>query len=245
MKKILLIAIAFNIFFLYGCSNENNNKTAHHEKGKKIAKVYESDNEYLTQIALMRGHLHVGIELYKNGYIDNAKMHMKHPKSELYSDIIPTFKAKNSEGFTVELENLASAVEGEEDFKFISSKYKNLSDAIAINENYINDSSRLLAERIILVRSLLEIAADEYAVGIVNGKVENKFEYQDALGFTIVAKNILKKTATQSKEEEIKKNKVLEIIENLSDLWPSLVPTGIVDGDAKIILDAVAKINLV
>ena len=124
MKKILLIGIAFNIFFLYGCSNENNNKIAHHEKGQKIAKVYESDNEYLTQIALMRGHLHVGIELYKNGYIDNAKRHMKHPKSELYSDIIPTFKAKNSEGFTVELENLASAVEGEEDFKFISSKMR-------------------------------------------------------------------------------------------------------------------------
>ena len=245
MKKILLICIAFNIFFLHGCSNENNHKTAHHEKGQKVAKVYESDNEYLTQIALMRGHLYVGIELYKNGYVENAKRHMKHPKSELYSDIVPTFKAKNSKGFTVELESLASAVEGEEDFKFISSKYKNLSDAIAINENYIEDSSKSLIERIILVRSLLEIAADEYAVGIVNGEVENKFEYQDALGFTIVAKNILKNTTTQSKDEEIKKNKVLKIIENLSDLWPSLVPTGIVDGDAKIILDAIAKINLV
>jgi len=245
MKKILLICIAFNIFFLYGCSNENNHKTAHHEKGKKIAKVYESDNEYLTQIALMRGHLYVGIELYKNGYVENAKRHMKHPKSELYSDIIPTFKAKNSKGFTVELENLAFAVEEEKDFKFISSRYKNLSDAIAINENYIDDSSRSIFARIILVRSLLEIAADEYAVGIVNGRVENKFEYQDALGFTIIAKKILERTTTQSKEEEIKKNKVLEIIENLSVLWPSLVPAGIVDGDAKIIRDAITEINSV
>ena len=245
MKKILLICLAFNIFFLYGCSNENNHKAAHYEKGQKVAKVYESDNEYLTQIALMRGHLYVGIELYKNGYIDNAKRHMKHPKSELYSDIIPTFKAKNSKGFTVELENLATAVEGEKDFIFISSKYKNLSDAITVNENYIEDSSKSLTKRIILVRSLLKIAADEYAVGIVNGEVKNKFEYQDALGFTIVAENILKNTTTQSKDEEIKKNKVLKIIENLFDLWPSLVPTGIVDGDAKIILDAVAKINLV
>ena len=123
MKKILLICITFNIFFLYGCSNENNHKSVDHDKSQKIAKVYESDNEYLTQIALMRGHLYVGIELYKNGYVDNAKRHMKHPRSELYSDIIPTFKAKNSKGFTVELESLASAVEGEEDFKFISSKY--------------------------------------------------------------------------------------------------------------------------
>ena len=34
-------------------------------------------------------------------------------------------------------------------------------------------------------------------------------------------------------------------MENLSNLWPSLVPTGIIDGDAKIIYDAVAEINLI
>ena len=245
MKKILLICIAFNIFVLNGCLNEDNHEGHNHSGDKKIVKVYESDNEYLTQIALMRGHLHVGIELYKNGYLDNAKKHMKHPKSELYSDIIPTFKSKKTAGFAVELEDLASAVEGEKDFKFISSKYQNLSDAIAVNENYIDDSSRLLNKRIILVSSLLKVAADEYAIGIVDGNVENKFEYQDALGFTTVAKNILKNTTTYNEEEEIKKNKVLEIIENLSNLWPSLVPTGIIDGDAKIIYDAVAKINSV
>ena len=37
----------------------------------------------------------------------------------------------------------------------------------------------------------------------------------------------------------------LVIMENLSNLWPSLVPTGIIDGDAKIIYDAVAEINLI
>ena len=46
-------------------------------------------------------------------------------------------------------------------------------------------------------------------------------------------------------KEEIKKKKVIEIMENLSNLWPSLVPTGIIDGDAKIIYDAVAEINLI
>lgn len=245
MKKLLLIFITFNIFVLNGCSDESTHNSSHHDGAEKIAKVYESDNEYLTQIALMRGHLHVGIELYKNGYLDNAKKHMKHPKSELYSDIIPTFESKKSTGFATELEDLASAVEGEKDFKFISSKYKNLSDAMAVNENYIDDSSKLINKRIVLVSSLLEIAAEEYAIGIVNGNVKNKFEYQDALGFTIIAKNILKKTVTYSEEEEIKKKKVIEIIENLSNLWPSLVPTGIIDGDAKIIYDAVAEINLV
>lgn len=245
MKKLLLIFIIFNIFILNGCSDESTHESSHHDGVEKIAKVYESDNEYLTQIALMRGHLYVGIELYKNGYLDNAKKHMKHPKSELYSDIIPTFESKKSTGFAIELQDLAAAVEGEKDFKFISSKYQNLSDAIAINEDYIDDSSKLINKRIVLVSSLLEIAAEEYAIGIVNGNVENKFEYQDALGFTIIAKNILKETATYNEEEEIKKKKVLEIIENLSNLWPSLVPTGIIDGDAKIIFNALVEINSV
>jgi hypothetical protein len=248
MKKLLSICIAFNIFILNGCLSENNHEGHNHEghnhgQDKEIAKVYGSDNEYLTQIALMRGHLYVGIELYKNGYLDNAKRHMKHPKSELYSDIIPTFKSKKSAGFAVELADLASAVEGEKDFAFISSRYQNLADAMATNENYIDESTKLLSKRMILVSSLLTVAADEYAIGIVNGNIENKFEYQDALGFTIVAKSILTGTVTYSEEEEIKKNKVLKIIENLSNLWPSLVPTGIIDGDAKIIYDAVAEIN--
>ena len=243
MKKLLLIFFTFNLFIFNGCSNEQNHNGHDHDGDKKIAKVYESDNEYLTQIALMRGHLYVGIELYKNGYLDNAKRHMKHPKSELYSDIIPTFESKKSEGFAVELENLASAVEGEKNFEFISSKYEELSKAMAINENFIDDSTKLLGKRIMLINSILTIAADEYAIGIVNGVVENKYEYQDALGFTKVAKKILKQSITQNEEEEIKKNKVLGIIEDLSYLWPSLVPTELVDGDAKIIYEAVDKIN--
>ena len=36
------------------------------------------------------------MELYKNEYFENAKRHMKHPKSELYAGLIPTFEAKNA-----------------------------------------------------------------------------------------------------------------------------------------------------
>jgi hypothetical protein len=243
MKKIFLIFLILNILFLHGCSDENNHMQPYDKGDVKVAKVYDSDNIYLTQIGLMRGHLYVGIELYKNGYLDNAKKHMKHPKHELYADIIPTFTAKGSSGFASELEELALAVEDERDFNLISLKYKNLTDAITINESYINKSSESINERIALVRSLLEIAAEEYALGIVNGDVENRFEYQDALGFTVIAKNILEKSVTQNKEEETKKNKALVILDSLFTLWPSLVPTGKIDGDARVILNAVTRIN--
>ena len=90
---------------------------------------------------------------------------------------------------------------------------------------------------------MLEIAAEEYAIGIVDGNIENKFEYQDALGFTTVAKNILKDSEVLSPSEEVKRNEITDIIESLSSLWPSLVPTEKISGDAVKILSAISEID--
>tara|TARA_B110000967_G_scaffold206198_1_gene252356 strand:+ start:2477 stop:3061 length:585 start_codon:yes stop_codon:yes gene_type:complete len=192
---------------------------------------------------LVRGHLHVGIELYKSEYFENAKRHMKHPKSELYSALIPTFEAKKAKGFATELANLALSVESNEDFKIISKKYEILLNAISQNEKIVSDENNTFNEKISLANALLEIAAEEYAIGIINGNVENKFEYQDALGFTTIAKNILEETNSLNSLQVSKKNKALGIINDLSSLWPSLVPTGKIKGDAKKILEAINNIK--
>jgi len=192
---------------------------------------------------LVRGHLHVGIELYKSEYFDNAKRHMKHPKSELYSALIPTFEAKKAIGFAVELANLALSVESNEDFEIVSKNYEILLNVISQNEKIVGTENNAFTEKILLVNALLEIAAEEYAIGIVDGNVENKYEYQDALGFTKVAKNILEETEPLTSLQAAKKDKALEIINNLSSLWPLLVPTEKINGDAEQILIAISKIN--
>ena len=191
----------------------------------------------------MKGHLWVGIELYKAKHIENAKRHMKHPKSELYGDIIPTFEAKGTAGFAAELEGLALSVENEESISTIENNYQNLFDAIDKNQQFVADVNKSIDGKITLVVSLLEIAAEEYAVGIIEGEVKNKFEYQDALGFTEVAKNILKNIQTDDMSEKDRLAKVISIIDSLSILWPQLVPTGNIDGDSKSILDAVKEIK--
>jgi hypothetical protein len=192
---------------------------------------------------LVRGHLHVGIELYKSEYFENAKRHMKHPKSELYSALIPTFEAKKAIGFAVELANLALSVESNEDFEIVSKNYEILLNVISQNEKIVGTENNAFTEKILLVNALLEIAAEEYAIGIVDGNVENKYEYQDALGFTKVAKNILEETEPLTSLQAAKKDKALEIINNLSSLWPLLVPTEKINGDAEQILIAISKIN--
>ena len=194
-------------------------------------------------MGLVRGHLYVGIELYKKEYFENAKRHMKHPKSELYSAMIPTFEAKKINGFASELEALALAVEGDNDLSIVSSKYEELLKVISQNEKIVDRESNTFSKKVYLVKTLLEIAAEEYAIGIIDGNVMNKFEYQDALGFTVVAKNVLKKANTLNSLEKEKQNKIIEIIDSLMPLWPSLVPIGKINGDAKVILEAVSQIN--
>ena len=230
LKKLLVIAL----FFLAGCSNEG-----HDHSSSKVLK----DDQYLTHIGLVKGHLFVGVELYKKEYFENAKRHMKHPKSELYAGLIPTFEAKNAKGFSNELEALALSVENNEELSMVSKNYKSLLKVIKQNENYVDSESNLFKNKVLLVKALLEIAAEEYAIGIVDGNIENKFEYQDALGFTTVAKKILNDDNSLIPSEELKRKKIIEIIESLSSLWPSLVPTERINGDAEKILTAVSEIN--
>ena len=168
---------------------------------------------------------------------------MKHPKSELYSAIIPTFESKNAKGFASELADLALSVESNEDLNIVIQNYEILLKVISQNEKIVDIESNTFESKMSLVKSLLEVAAEEYGIGIVDGNVENKFEYQDALGFTIVAKNILEEAEPSTSLQLARKDKVIEMLNNLSSLWPSLVPTGNVNGDAKQILTAIKKIS--
>ncbi len=243
MKKYFLVMLTF--LLISGClGDDHDHDDGHgHAHNSEAPKIYSTDNEYLTNLNLMKGHLWVGIELYKAKHIENAKRHMKHPKSELYGDIIPTFEAKGTAGFAAELEGLALSVENEESIATIENNYQNLFDAIDNNQQFVADVNKSIDGKITLVVSLLEIAAEEYAVGIIEGEVKNKFEYQDALGFTEVAKNILKNIQTDDMSEKDRLAKVISIIDSLSILWPQLVPTGNIDGDSKSILDAVKEIK--
>ena len=245
MKKYFLVILTFLLISgCHGDDHDHDHDDGHgHSHNSEAPKIYSTDNEYLTNLNLMKGHLWVGIELYKAKHIENAKRHMKHPKSELYGDIIPTFEAKGTAGFAAELEGLALSVENEESISTIENNYQNLFDAIDNNQQFVADVNKSIDGKITLVVSLLEIAAEEYAVGIIEGEVKNKFEYQDALGFTEVAKNILKNIQTDDMSEKDRLAKVINIIDSLSILWPQLVPTGNIDGDSKSILDAVKEIK--
>jgi hypothetical protein len=198
-----------------------------------------NDLAYLTQLALVRGHLFVGHELYMAGHIEHAKTHMKHPKSELYADIVPAFATRGTTGFAQELQDLATAVNEELGTKVVDATYQKLLTLIAITEAAVNEASHTSAEKLKLVASLLQVAGEEYAIAVVDGKMENAHEYQDALGFTTVAQSII-----SGIDNVDAKTKAASLVESIKPLWPTIIPPSNLDTNAGQIYGVAAKIEL-
>jgi hypothetical protein len=118
-----------------------------------------NDIAYLTQLALMRGHLYIGHELYKAGHIEHAKTHMKHPKSDLYAEIEPAFSVRGTSGFSTELLGISDAVEADLGDSAVSSAYATLVAAIAENEAAVKAESLAPAQKLKLVSEILRVPA--------------------------------------------------------------------------------------
>jgi hypothetical protein len=203
-----------------------------------------SDIEYLTQLGLMRGHLFVGYSLYKQGHIEHAKTHMKHPKSELYANLEPALKVRNAHGFADELEQLSVDVGGEKKIATVTAAYERLEAAIAKNESLVLTESKSVAGKLKLASALLRVAGEEYAIAVVDGKMMNTHEYQDALGFTHIAEVIVNGAKANGVEELAAVAKASGLISDLKHLWPGLIPPDTLNKKSSELYGAAAKVEL-
>lgn len=187
------------------------------------------DAAYLTQLGLIRGHLRVGMELYREGRYDHAKRHMKHPEDELYASLVDDFERRGTRGFGEALARLASLVEQDADAAAVEGAYSALLVRIAAAEAAAPPDVALHGR---VAASLLATAAEEYGIGVVDGRIREVHEYQDAYGFTQIAS-----------EHAARAGGLEAGIEALAPLWPELVPEGGVDGDAARIGAARARVE--
>ncbi|MCY3818072.1 MAG: hypothetical protein OXH52_01730 [Gammaproteobacteria bacterium] len=195
-----------------------------------------TDTEYLVRLGLMRGHLLVGHELYGQGALDAARSHSKHPTDELYAGMDNEFAARHTTGFGNELTAHALASEGE-DGAAVSAAYATLAAAIARTEAAVQTSPSMIVD---VTAALLREAAAEYAIGIVDGRLSNAHEYQDAYGFTQVALSWAKGATPHEVFDPI-----VERIEGLSEMmWPDLVPPEELGQKAARIYGAAAEVEI-
>ncbi|MEM1232465.1 MAG: hypothetical protein AAGI15_18145, partial [Pseudomonadota bacterium] len=208
------------------------------------ASLLTDDAAFLAQIGLMRGHLWVGHQLYLAGEVDMAATHMKHPQAEIYSTLLDAFAARDVPGFADELTALAETVTGDAGTEAVQASYDALVGKIEMNErNGADVSSPAVAAGVIV--TLLRTAGEEYAIGIVDGQVANVHEYQDALGFTQIARQWAASPAFAKPEQAVAvAAKIQDLTDRLLDQWPSLAPEGAVPFTAERIYGAAARVEL-
>lgn len=211
-------------------------------EGAVNVNLADNDAQFLAQLGLIRGHLWVGMKLYQQGHIEMAKTHMKHPGDELYAGLVSAFEARQLPGFSEPLQALADAVNNDQSSAQVEQAYSDLKQAIARNEPIETMTAK---EVLLSISSMLITAADEYAMGINDNQVKMVHEYQDALGF---------KTITLARLDNINPNEqekaaeaiaeARDLINGLTELWPSTTPEDSVEGDASRIYGVASRIEL-
>lgn len=155
--------------------------------------------DYLMDLALVEGHMLVGVALYKAGDAEAAKPHMKHPRDELFADLKMHFEEMKVNGFGAELEAVAMAVETGAAAEDVDAKLNTLLAAIAEARGGPMEAHEA-AQAAVLV---LKTAADEFGESVKDGKVVEAHEYQDAWGFVQAAKRIIDRLPDEEKNEHM------------------------------------------
>ena len=212
------------------------------EEPKAAPSAELSDAAYLVRLGLMRGHLLVGHELHAIGALDAARTHSKHPTDELYAGMENEFAARGTQGFAEELTAHAQASEGA-DAGRVDEAYAALTAAIARSEAAVSASPATIADVIVadIIVDLLRQAAREYAIGVVDGRLANAHEYQDAYGFTQIAKAWAARGAESAPEVF---GPIDERIAALAPMWPDLVPPDALEQQAARLYGAAAEAEI-
>ena len=201
------------------------------------------DVAYLTQLGLLRGHLLVGLALARQGDLAAARSHMKHPGDELYGTLAPAFVQRGVPGFSVELDQLARLVEQGAPANEIETADRALQNAIdraAAGAGQVG-----LRARMLVVTNLVRTAAEEYAVGVVDGQVVDAHEYQDSYGFVEVAWQMLDQLSPRDRAAAAAQIETIEQqLAGLHDAWPSVVAPARVTTEAALLHGAAARIEI-
>ncbi|MBU2606909.1 MAG: hypothetical protein KKC43_13565 [Alphaproteobacteria bacterium] len=162
------------------------------------------------RIAFMSGHVAAGLALYRAGAPDQAARHLLHPVSETHAAERAGIDALGFDGplFVKLSEDLAAGKSAEE----IAPQL----DAADANIKLLQENAN--GDPVGQIDFLMDTCIAEYRVGVVNGVVDNAGEYQDAYGFSVVARDIAKRLGTPESEPLVME------LELLVRMWPANGP---------------------
>lgn len=230
LRYICLAAAAFAVVTLSSCIGDNSPTAENVPTNAPVAETQISgeakDVEYMTKMALMKGHLLVGKELLDLNEPKQAEPHIGHPVEEIYSDVESQLKEKNVKEFKSTLDNLEDLVKAKPKDARVATTFTSSMQAVdgaiaAIPEEQRNKPEFVLA----VINRVLDTAKEEYEAAIANGKIVEDIEYQDSRGFVLYAQDLYAGISEQMKTAHPEEDKALtSSMSELASSWPSVIP---------------------
>ena len=168
------------------------------------------------RLAFMTGHVEAGLALYRAGKLEQAAPHLLHPVSETHQ----------------------SERQGLDALGFEASLFKSVSEAlsqgrpaseiqaelIAAEANLNSVAKKAGGSNADIIRFLMDKVVEEYSVALNDGVISEPGEYQDAFGFSVVAKTYAGNLNGEHKTA---------VLEQINELISSASPTSVAQVIAK------------
>jgi hypothetical protein len=184
------------------------------------------DIDYMTKLALMKGHLLVAGELLKENQPQQAQPHIGHPVEEIYVDIEEQLNERKVKQFKENLLKLTELVKFRpQDEKVATNLTVAMSD-IDTAITALPKEQRLQPKFILqVIRGLLDAATAEYQAAIAKNKITAPIEYQDSRGFVIYSHELYQSVSPQMAKVNPEAQKAIDIaLTELLQVWPSAIP---------------------
>lgn len=192
----------------------------------QVAINEKDDQDFMTNLGLIKGHLIVGKELLKLGEYEQAQPHFGHPVDEIYELLKPQLSARNLADFKQSLVVLFELVKFTPQDNKVMTQYdlvmKQLDQTIAsLPENKQQSPDFILK----VIKNLLVTAQEEYNESIIDNQIVENIEYQDARGFVlysdILYQNINKILAKKDSQLE---RKLSNSLTEIKQAFPTPLP---------------------
>ena len=214
-RAIFLFLLSLPVLFMVGCERSEESAAVAEQASVSQESADEEHagdeahaEETMTRperLAFMSGHVKAGLALYRAGEPAMAAPHLLHPVSETHA---AEREGLSELGFEPALfESVSAALDA-----------GTQATAIADDLNAAEAHLEMLAARAggdpaDIIRFLMATVSEEYAIAINDGVVTDPGEYQDAYGFTEVAKG-----HAQQLDEAIQTD-VMLALETLAAVW--------------------------
>lgn len=152
----------------------------------------DPDQVFAVNLLLTKGHLHIAHEMAGLGKWDYASAHAQHPAAETYDTLKPELEKRGAAPFEAELDALVTQITEKKPAIQIDKAYASVIAKIDAAHNRIEADKRTSPSfTLTSVMALLRQAGAEYVIGVMDGKIVNLQEYQDANGFIFVADQLI------------------------------------------------------